>query len=181
MHVIWKLCFEQILHFRDKNKTQPRRPFQIFWMARKFVKLLPANTSALFFFLIKISLKYRYSLIQSSSALNSSAPIMKKKITIFFPKTELCFYVKTNYIEQWLADALCLLWKILTRICMSHSCRKIITSKDLQEIIMDYRAHVFVWVFWCVCFLLFNVVVISYVRSVINKLHIIDSPGNVEF
>lgn len=78
--------FERILRFRDKSKTQPRRPFQIFWMARKFVKLLPANTSALFFFLIKISPKYRYSLIQSSSALNtsSSASIMKKKIIFSF-------------------------------------------------------------------------------------------------
>lgn len=115
-------------------------------MARKFVKLLPANTSALFFFLIKISPKYRYSLIQSSSALNtsSSASIIEKKNHIFFLKTELCFYVETNYIEQWFADAICLLWKIPTRICMSHSCRKIITSRDLQELIADCKAYVFV-------------------------------------
>lgn len=141
-------------------------------MARKFAKLLPANTSALFFFLIKISPKYRYSLIQSSSALNtnSSASIMKKKNHIFFPKTELCFYVETNYIEQWFADAICLLWKIPTRICVSHSCRKIITSRDLQELIADCKAYVFVRFDGVFFALLFNDVVISYVRSVINKL-----------
>lgn len=142
-------------------------------MARKFVKLLPANTSALFFFLIKISLKYRYSLILFPHSVELS-------ITIFFPKTELCFYVETNYIEQWLADALCLLWKILTRICMSHSCRKIITSKDLQEIIMDYRAHVFVWVFG-VCVFYFSTLSSFHTWGRWSTSYIIDSPGNVEF
>lgn len=146
-------------------------------MARKFAKLLPANTSALFVFLIKISPKYRYSLIQSSSALNtsSSASIMKKKITFPFQKPSCVSYVETNYIEQWFADAICLLWKIPTRICVSHSCRKIITSRDLQELIADCKAYVFVrfyGFFFVFCFaLLFNVVVISYVRSVINTLH----------
>lgn len=143
-------------------------------MARKFVKLLPANTSALFFFLIKISPKYRYSLIQSSSALNtsSSASIMKKKITFPFQKPSCVSYVETNYIEQWFADAICLLWKIPTRICMSHSCRKIITSRDLQELIADCKAYMFVRFYGFFCFvLLFNDVVISDVRSVINKLH----------
>lgn len=153
-------------------------------MARKFVKLLPANTSALFFFLIKISPKYRYSLIQSSLALNtsSSASIIEKKITFSFQKPSCVFYVETNYIEQRFADVICLLWKIPTRICVSHSCRKIITSRDLQELIADCKAYVSCVVLWGFFVLLYFSMLSSFhTQGWWSTNYIIDSPGNVEF